>query len=162
MSIYVYDFVVIGTDTYYGETPEIAAITDANKKTETFYCNKILISDKLDSQIEKYDNDLNLANCSINFTGTAEIQPLINPRESSTEESNAVKLSDFYKMVGILRKTYQYIYSTNYQIMLANLYEAGKCIRVNFTNMNTEYETGGLRKLKKLEFEGGKANNDDL
>ena len=109
---------------------------------------------------QEYDGKLILSTKTSNFKGELEFTPFTNPLKAADEGEtiydNAVSFTDFFDFMPTLLKKFTYIFSIDYQVVLADLAKDGKCVRVDFTSVETDKTQSGFKKYVKLGFMGGK------
>lgn len=161
MALYIYNVLIVGTDTYYGENPILTDITDG--VTVTLVCNKVNIVLEGEQEIEKYDGGLNLDKTVYNFAGSLEYAPYQNPKYIAPDPlhvppivGSAVDLIDYFTFFAPFKKAFKYIFSADYPVLLQKLWEDSENgVRVVFGAPETEIVQYGLLKYVKLPFKSG-------
>lgn len=156
MSIYTFEIKIIGTDTYYGEQPLYSDIIDGTEKI--INCKTVNIIPSTEFEKTEYDGGILHSNKKSNLSGELEFQPFTNPLKATglDEFENAVSFETFFDYKAALNKEFVYLYSEDYQVVLADLAKVGKCLRVDFTSETTDLQQSGFKKYVKLGFSGGK------
>lgn len=156
-NIYCFDVTISGADTYYGETPLVADLVDAVSKTISCKCVNIIPNTSFEQ--EEYDGKLLLSSKTSNFKGELEFTPFTNPKKAAEAGEhvydNAVSFINFFDFMPALLKQFTYIFSADYQVVLADLAKINKCVRVDFTSIETDITQSGFKKYVKLGFMGG-------